>query len=140
MVLYKLRSQDPNINIINGIHNIKGKTSINVLVSNYNNKHIKFNKGEYIGCLEPDIEDNVADDTHKQGQTNTHSTNSITLQKRIAEQVQLETFHQPHHKLKPNIESKLDALLKKICFSIWQGRDNHRNNSSYRDDHSQGHL
>ena len=30
----------------------------------------------------------------------------------MAEQVQLDTFHPPCHKLKPNIESKLDALLK----------------------------
>ena len=65
-----------NINIINGIHIIKGKTSINVLVSNYPNKHIKFNKGEYIGCLELTIEDNVTDDIPTQGQPNNHSTNS----------------------------------------------------------------
>ena len=51
------KEKDPNINIINGIHNIKGKTSVNVLVSNYANKHITFNKGEYVGCLEPIIED-----------------------------------------------------------------------------------
>ena len=43
---------DPNINIINDIHSFKGKTSVNVLVSNYTNKHITFNKGEYIGYLE----------------------------------------------------------------------------------------
>ena len=49
------KGRDPNINIINGIHNIKGKTSVNVSVSNYMNKHITFNKGEYIGCLEPAI-------------------------------------------------------------------------------------
>ena len=30
----------------------------------------------------------------------------------MAEQVQQEIFHPPHHKLKPNIEFKLDALLK----------------------------
>ena len=47
------KGRDQNINIINGIHSIKGKTSVNVLVSNYTNKHIKFNKGEYIGCHEP---------------------------------------------------------------------------------------
>ena len=29
----------------------------------------------------------------------------------MAEQVQLDTFHPSCHKLKPNIESKLDALL-----------------------------
>ena len=54
--------RDPNINIINGIHNIKGKTFVYVLVSNYTNKHIKFNKREYIGCLEPTITDNMTSD------------------------------------------------------------------------------
>ena len=29
------KGRDPNIKIINGIHNFKGKTSVNVLVSNY---------------------------------------------------------------------------------------------------------
>ena len=49
------KGRDSNINIIYGIHNIKGKTSVNVFVSNYTNKHIRFNKGEYIGYLEPTI-------------------------------------------------------------------------------------
>ena len=31
------KGRDPNINIINSIHNIKGKTSVNILVSNYRN-------------------------------------------------------------------------------------------------------
>ena len=39
---------DPNFNIINGIHKIKGKTSVNILASNYTNKQITFNKEEYI--------------------------------------------------------------------------------------------
>ena len=51
------KGKDPNINIINGIHNIKGKTSVNILVSDYTNKHITFNKGEYVGHLEPTIVD-----------------------------------------------------------------------------------
>ena len=34
------KGRDPNINIISDIHCIKGKTSVNVLVSNYTNKHI----------------------------------------------------------------------------------------------------
>ena len=50
------KGKDPNINIVNGIHNIKGKTSVNILVSNYSNKHVTFHKGEYIGHLEPTIE------------------------------------------------------------------------------------
>ena len=60
--------EDSNIHIINGIHKIKGKTSVNILVSNYTNKHITFNKGEYIGHLEPTID-----------HTETHSVNSVTV-------------------------------------------------------------
>ena len=51
------KGKDPNINIVHDIHNIKGKTYVNILVSNYSNKHIMFNKGEYLGHLEPTIED-----------------------------------------------------------------------------------
>ena len=29
------KGRDPNISIINGIHKIKGRTSVNILVSNY---------------------------------------------------------------------------------------------------------
>ena len=52
------KGKDPNISIISGIHKIKGKTSVNVLVSNYTNKHLTFHKGEYIGHLEPAVMDN----------------------------------------------------------------------------------
>ena len=101
------KGRDPNKNIINGIHSIKGKTSVNVLVSNYTHKHITFNKGEYIGCLEPTITDNMTID-----QPETHSANSVTLQKMMAEQVQPDIFDPPCHKLQPGIQTKLDALLK----------------------------
>ena len=97
------KGRDPNINIINGIHKIKGKTPVNILVSNYTNKHITFNKGEYIGCLEPTI---------IFYQSETHSVHSVTLQKMMAELAQPDIFDPPHHKLKPGIQSKLDAFLK----------------------------
>ena len=84
------KGRDPDINIIYSIHKIKGKTSVNVLVSNYTNKHITFNKGEYIGCLEPAILDNTTIDSSE-----THSTHSITLQKMMAEQVQHDIFDPP---------------------------------------------
>ena len=106
------KGRDPNIKIINGIHNIKGKTSVNVLVSNYTNKHITFNKRECVGHLEPAIEDSMDSDPPSHAPLNTHSTNSVTTQWMMVEQVEPDTFHPPHHKLKPSIESKLDALLK----------------------------
>ena len=34
------KGKDPNINIIGSIHKIKGRTSVNILVSNYTNKHL----------------------------------------------------------------------------------------------------
>ena len=105
----------PDINIINNIHNIKGKTSVNVLVSNYTNKHIKFNKGEYIGCLESTIDDSVTSDTQIHTQPDGHSTNSVTLQKMMAEQVQLDAFNPFCHKLRSSVESKLHALLKEYA-------------------------
>ena len=46
------KGKDPNINIVNGIHSIKGRTSVNIFVSNYSKIHVTFNKGEYIGHLE----------------------------------------------------------------------------------------
>ena len=72
---HSTQGRDPNINIINSIHCIKGKTSVNVLVSNYTNKHVTFNKGEYIGHLEPAITDYTSI-----AQLYTHSANSVTLQ------------------------------------------------------------
>ena len=98
--------RDPNINIINGIHKIKGKTSVNILLSNYTNKHITFNKGEYVGHIEPALMDDTTID-----QSETHSTNSKTLQKMMTEHVKLDTFDPPHHKLKTSMQEKLDTLL-----------------------------
>ena len=81
--------------------------SVKILVSNYTNKHITFNKGEYIGCLEPTLTDDMTID-----QPETYSANSVTLQKIMAEWVQPDIFDPPHHKLKPGIQSQLQAVLK----------------------------
>ena len=90
------KGRNPNINIINGIHNIKGRTSVSVLVSNYTNKHITFNKGEYVGNFEPAIEDSANSDLPSHAQLDTHSTNSVTTQRMMADQVEPDTFHLPH--------------------------------------------
>ena len=115
------QGKDPNINIVNGIHNIKGKTSVNILVSNYSNKHVTFNKGEYIGHLEPTIENiNKEKNLHLQANPDTHTTSSVTTKKMISEQVKPHAFEPPHHKLKPNIEAKLEALLKEYVSQFTQ--------------------
>ena len=86
------KGKDPNINLISGIHKIKGKTSVNVLVSNYTNKHLTFHKREYIGHLELAVMDNNTLD-----QQETHQTNSVTLKKMMSETVTPDTFNLTHH-------------------------------------------
>ena len=57
VIMTPKKGKDSNIQIIEGIHNIKGKTYVNVFISNYTNKHITFNKGEHVGHLELPIEE-----------------------------------------------------------------------------------
>ena len=101
------KGRHPNINIINGIYKIKGRTSVNILVSNYTNKHLTFHKGEYVGHLKPAVIDDTTID-----QNETHQANSITLQKMMAEQVKPDVFNPPCHNLSTNIQNDLNALLK----------------------------
>ena len=109
------KRRDQNINVINGIHKIKGRTSVNILFSNYTNKHLTFHKGEYVWHLEPA----VIDDTTI-NQKETHQTNSITLQKMMAEKVAPNIFNPPCHTLSNYIQHDLNALLKRIRISIYK--------------------
>ena len=63
------KGKDQNIAIISGIHKIKGRTSVNVLVSNYTNKHLTFHKGEYIRHLEPAVMDDTTIEHREKHQT-----------------------------------------------------------------------
>ena len=100
------KGKDPNINI-SSIHKIKGKTSVNILLSNYTNTHLMFHKGEYIRHLEPAVMDN-----NTIGQTETKQTNSITLKKMMAETVTSDTFNPPCHELPTTVQNKLELLLQ----------------------------
>ena len=82
------KGKDPNINVIDGIHKIKGKTSVNILVSNYTNKHLTFHKGEYIGHLKLVVLDST-------DQQDTHQTKSVTLKKMMSETISPDTFNPP---------------------------------------------
>ena len=97
----------PNINIISGIHKIKGKTSVNILVSNYTNKHLTFHKGEYINIyLEPTVMD-----TNTIEKKETHQTNSVTLKKIMVQTVTPDTFNPPCHELSTAVQNDLDLLI-----------------------------
>ena len=99
------KGKDPNINIIDGNHKIKGKTSVNILVSNYTNNHLTFYKGEYIGHLEPAVLDST-------DQQEAHQTNSVTLKKMMSETVTPDTFNLPCHELSTAVQNDLELLLQ----------------------------
>ena len=101
------KGKDPNINIISGIHKIKGRISVNILVSNYSNKHLTFCKGEYIRHLQP----TVIDDTTTE-QKGTHQTNSVTFQTMMVETGTPDIFNSPCHGLFNTIQHELNTLLK----------------------------
>ena len=46
------KGRNLHINIINGIHKIKGRTSVNILVSNYINKCLTVNKENTLDILD----------------------------------------------------------------------------------------
>ena len=102
------KGKDSNINIIDGIHKIKDRTTIHVIVSNYTNKHLTFHKGKYLGCLEP-LELDPTD------QEETHQANSVTLKKMMAETVMSDTFNPPHHEISTPIRDDLNRLLEEYA-------------------------
>ena len=99
------KGQDPNINIIYGLHKIKDRTSVKILVSNYTNKHLTFHKGEYIGHLEPAILDSTY-------QKDIHHTNSVTLKKMMSKTVAPDTSNPPQHELSAAVQDNLKLLLQ----------------------------
>ena len=103
------KGRDPNINIINGIYHIKGKKIGQHLSFQLYKQAYNFPQRRVCWLLELTLIDDKTID-----QSEAHSTNSVTLQKMMAEQIKLETFDPPHHKLKTNTQNKLDALLKEF--------------------------
>ena len=99
------KGRDPNINIIDGIHKIKDRTSVNILVSNYTNKHLTFHKGEYMGHLKPLVLDST-------DQKDIHHTNSVTLKKMMSETITPDTFNPAQHELSAAVQDNLKLLLQ----------------------------
>ena len=78
---------------------------MNVLISNYTNKHLSFHKGEYIRHLEL-----IELDTTDQGEI--HQANSITLKKMMSKTVTSDTFNPPCHKISTPVQNSLKLLLE----------------------------
>ena len=86
--------------MFDGIYNIKGKSTLYVMMANYTNKHITFSKGQCIGHMEPTID--------RMPQT---PVNTVTMQNMIDNQVQPDNFTPPLHCLSLKVQCSLDDLL-----------------------------
>ena len=71
-------------------------------------KHISFNKGEYVGHLQLPVEE-IQQIPEDPGSLTTHS---ISTERMMAEKVGPDTFKPSCHKLQRDIETKLEELLK----------------------------
>ena len=107
------KGKDPNINIIDGIYKIKDRSRVNVIVSDYTNKHLTFHKGKYIGHLEP-LELDLTD------QGKTHQANSITLKKMMSKTITSDTFNPPCHEISTPVQNSLKLLLEEYDLQFAQ--------------------
>ena len=96
--------------MIDGIYNIKGRSTLHILVANYTNKHVTFNKGWCIGHIEPSIDHML----HT-------SINTVTTQKMIDEYVQPDIFTPPLHTLPVDVRKSLHQLL--VTFKLQFAQD-----------------
>ena len=97
-----IRSQytDTEVRLIDGVHDISHNATLQVLVINNSNQHVKIPKGMKIGHLEPPIDDLAQ-----------IPINSATTQWMLPETVKPDSFTQPKYQLDSTTQQQLDFLL-----------------------------
>ena len=97
-----IRSQymDPEVKLIDGVHDISCNVTLQVLVINNSNQHMNFPKGMKTGHLEPPI-----------NELTQIPINSTTTQWMLPETIKPDSFTPPKYHLNLNIQQQLDNLL-----------------------------
>ena len=90
-----------NIHGIDGIYNIKDKSTLHILVANYTGKHVTLNKGQTIGHKELSID-------HMQQTV----INRLTTQNIMGKHIQPDPFAPPLHTLPGDVSKSLGQLLE----------------------------
>ena len=98
-----IRSQymDPEVKLIDGVHDILRNVTLQVLVINNSNQHVNFPKGMKIGHLEPPTDDLTQ-----------IPINSETTQQMLPKTVKPDSFTPPKYKLDSTIQQQLNNLLE----------------------------
>ena len=91
---------NPEVKLIDRVHDISRNVTLQVLVINNSNQHMKFPKGMKIGHLEPPIDELTR-----------IPINSATTQRMLPETVKLDSFTPWKYQLNLNIQQQLDNLL-----------------------------
>ena len=91
---------DPEVKLIDGVHDISHSATLQVLVINNSNQHVNFPKGMKIGHLEPPIDELTQ-----------MPINSATTQWMLPETVKPDSFTPPKYQLDLTIQQQLNNLL-----------------------------
>ena len=91
---------DPEVKLIDRVHDISCNVTLQVLVINNSNQHVNFPKGMKIGHLEPPIDELTQ-----------IPINSATTQWMLPKTVKPDSFTPPKHQLDLTFQQQLDNLL-----------------------------
>ena len=91
---------DPEVKLIDGVHDISHNATLQVLLINNSNQHMNFPKGMKIGHLEPLIDELTQ-----------IPVNSATTQQMLPKTVKPDSFTPPKYQLNSTIQQQLDNLL-----------------------------
>ena len=83
---------DPEVKLIDGVHDFSGHVTLHVLVINNSNQHVNFPKGIKIGHLEPPI-----------NELTQIPIKSATTQQMLPESIKPDSFTPPKYQLNSNI-------------------------------------
>ena len=91
---------DPEVKLIDRVHDISHNVTLQVLVINNSNQHVNFPKGMKIGHLEPPI-----------NELTQIPINSATTQRMLPKTIKPDSFTPPKYQLNSTIQQQLDNLL-----------------------------
>ena len=91
---------DPEVKLIDRVHDIPCNVTLQVLVINNSNQHVNFPKGMKRGHLEPQIDESTQ-----------IPINSAITQRMLPESVKPDSFTPPKYQLDSTIQQQLDNLL-----------------------------
>ena len=92
---------DPEVKLIDRVHDISHNVTLQVLVINNSNQHVNFPKGMKIGHLEPPIKELTQ-----------IPINSATTQWMLPKSIKPDSFTPPKYQLDSTIQQQLDNLLQ----------------------------